>query len=88
MSSKEVADYLNMSTSAYSALESGVTKLDIERAAKLSKLYGIKIDELINPHNQILEIVENFYKAEITDIKNDLSEIKESLTQIKNKLEI
>lgn len=88
MSSKEVAEYLNMSPSAYSTLECGETKLDIQRAIQLSKLYGIKIDELVSPPNQILDIVENFYKAEITDIKNDLLEIKESLTHIKNKLHI
>jgi len=88
VSSKEVAEYLSMSPSAYSALECGETKLDIQRATQLSKLYSIKIDELVNPPLQILDIVENFYTAEITDIKNDLREIKESLTHIKNKLNI
>lgn len=88
MTSKDVAEYLNMSPSAYSALECGETKLDMERATKLSKLYLIKIDNLLNPPLQILDIVENFYQTEILEIKNDLSDIKLLLIQIKNKLNI
>ena len=44
MTSKEVAEYLNMSPSAYSALENGTTKLDMERAAKLAKLNCIALE--------------------------------------------
>lgn len=88
MKSKEIAEYLNMSESAYSYLENGITKLDIDRAEKLSQLYKIKIDDLVKPKIKIIDIIENFYTTEIEEIKNELGYIKDLLNQINNKINI
>lgn len=88
MKSKEIAVYLNMSESAYCYLENGITKLDIDRAEKLSQLYNIKIDELVKPKIQIIDIEEKFYITKIVEIKKELSYIKDLLKQINNKINI
>jgi len=44
---QDVADELGYSVSGYSKIESGVTNLLAEDAMKLSKLFGVTVDELL-----------------------------------------
>lgn len=44
----DVADLLNIEQNTYSRLESGKTKIDIERLQKIADLYKIPIDEFLS----------------------------------------
>ena len=91
LNAQEVADYLSMSKSAYSALENGSSKLDMERANKLAALYKISLEDLVNlePPNSANEGDEKVILSHSLErVTKDLDEIKESLTQIKNKLNL
>lgn len=50
-SQQEVADALNMSQNAYSLLETGKTKLDVERLHLIAKFYKISVIELLAPRH-------------------------------------
>jgi transcriptional regulator with XRE-family HTH domain len=56
-SQEEVAEMLNMGQNTYSQLESGKTKLDIERLHQIACLYKVSLNELLSelptPHNLI-----------------------------------
>lgn len=43
---QEVADSLNMSQNAYSMLEAGHTKIDIERLQQIAEFYKISVNNL------------------------------------------
>ncbi len=45
---EEVAERLNMSQNAYSQLESGKTKLDIERLEQMASLFKVSVHDLID----------------------------------------
>ena len=49
----EVATLLNMSQNTYSDMESGKTKIDIERLYQIAQLYNISISKLLPPPPQI-----------------------------------
>jgi transcriptional regulator with XRE-family HTH domain len=44
---QEVADALNMSQNAYSLLENGITKLDVERLYAIAEFYKVSIHYLL-----------------------------------------
>ncbi|MBI5856757.1 MAG: helix-turn-helix transcriptional regulator [Sphingobacteriales bacterium] len=44
----EVAERLNMSQNAYSELESGKRKLDIERLFQIAEIYSISVNSLLH----------------------------------------
>ncbi|HVT84238.1 MAG TPA: helix-turn-helix transcriptional regulator [Chitinophagaceae bacterium] len=45
---QEVADALNMSQNAYSLLENGITKLDVERLFAIAEFYKISVSDLLD----------------------------------------
>lgn len=45
---KDISDYLNITTQAYSNYENGKRLPDIETMRKIAEFYGITIDRLIN----------------------------------------
>lgn len=49
MSQLEVAEALLMSQNAYSLLETGKTKLDIERLYRIAEFYSININDFFTP---------------------------------------
>lgn len=58
---QDVADRLNMNIRSYQNLESGVTKLDVERLAQLAEVLEAPIEELLKQegvyiHQEIQEI--------------------------------
>lgn len=58
---QDVADKLNMNIRSYQNLESGVTKLDVERLAQLAEVLEAPIEELLKQegvyiHQEIQEI--------------------------------
>ncbi len=48
-SQQDVAEALNMSQNAYSLLETGKTKLDVDRLYLIAEFYKISIIELLDP---------------------------------------
>ncbi|WP_414055294.1 helix-turn-helix domain-containing protein [Macrococcus equi] len=47
LQSKDIADYLNLSPSAYSRLENSQKAITAEELVKLASFYNIPIDELL-----------------------------------------
>jgi transcriptional regulator with XRE-family HTH domain len=45
---QEVADALNMSQNAYSLLENGITKLDVERLFAIAEFYKVSVQYLLD----------------------------------------
>ncbi len=91
LTARDVADYLNMSKSAYSVLENGVSKLDMERAIKLTELYKKSLEDLIilTPTCSSLDLEKNILDPNsIERITVDIDYIKASLAKIKNKLNL
>lgn len=48
LTQQEIAEQLHMSQNAYSLLESGKTKLDIQRLHLLAQFYKLSIYDIIN----------------------------------------
>ena len=69
-SQDDVALLLNMSQNTYSQLESGKTKIDIERLQQIAGFYKINIQEffLPPPPRSHCEEVNKFYSAAIFSI--------------------
>jgi len=55
ISQSELADLMNMSTSAYNKLEKGDPKLDIDRIYQLSSILKLSIWDLL-PRNRNLDL--------------------------------
>lgn len=49
LSQATVAEAINISQNSYSLLESGKTKIDVERLIILAKLYNISVDYFFTP---------------------------------------
>jgi transcriptional regulator with XRE-family HTH domain len=88
LSQNEVAKAVFMSQTAYSPLENGKNKVDIDKLLLFSKFYNINPTELVedNSLNMIFnEKVENGYASYIETLN---TENKELLDAIKKQLEI
>ncbi len=59
MTQAELAEKMNYSDKAISKWENGETLPDIEVLTKLTELYGVSLDYLINEHDEQTEIKEN-----------------------------
>lgn len=57
MSQLEVAEALLMSQNAYSLLETGKTKLDIERLYRIAEFYSININDFFTPPPPIIKYI-------------------------------
>jgi len=56
LTQQEIADSLNMSQNAYSQMEAGKTKIDIERIERIVEYYNISfLDILPPPENKIID---------------------------------
>jgi transcriptional regulator with XRE-family HTH domain len=88
LSQKEVAKAVFMSQTAYSPLENGKNKVDIDKLLLFSKFYNVNPTELVedNSLNMIFhEKVENGYASYIETLNTDN---KELLGAVKKQLEI
>ena len=70
---EELAKRLNISRQAVSKWETGVTLPDLEVLLKISKLYGLTINEILEPPIQA-ERIDNFEQISLIP-ENELKEI-------------
>jgi transcriptional regulator with XRE-family HTH domain len=54
LTQKSVADYLGISQRAYSDYELGVRRISVEQLLKLSRYYGVSMDELCKGFGDIV----------------------------------
>ncbi|MEZ4906700.1 MAG: helix-turn-helix transcriptional regulator [Saprospiraceae bacterium] len=82
MNQDDIASRLNISQSAYTKIENGITKLDIERITELSKILEVDISELLsNEENR----TNNYNNSKLTNspgfVENYHVGIKEAYEQ-------
>ncbi len=56
---EDMAEQLGISTSAYSRLENGETKLDVERLKKIAEILAVSPEELLNPEPVVFNVSNN-----------------------------
>lgn len=56
---EDMAERLGISTSAYSRLENGETKLDVERLKKIAEILEVPPEELLNAEHVVLNVSNN-----------------------------
>lgn len=56
---EDMADRLRISPSAYSRLENGETKLDVERLKIIADMLEVSVDELLNSDPLVVQIQNN-----------------------------
>ena len=96
---ENMADELELTTAAYRKIETGETKLSVERLFKISNILETPVNELLdldknhfiqnnyNSESVISQRIENFYQ-ENKEITSELIEAKDQLiTQLQKEIE-
>ena len=53
---EDMADRLEISTSAYSRLENGETKIDVERLKKIADILEVPVEELLSTEGMVFNV--------------------------------
>lgn len=56
---EDMADRLEISTSAYSRLENGETKIDVERLKKIAEILEVPAEDLLNAEPMVFNVTNN-----------------------------
>jgi len=76
-----VADYLGVIHSTYNKNENGKTLVSLENLLKLTELYSVTLDNLLNPKETLTYIKKDFlFKLEerINDLETRVKELEQS----------
>jgi len=84
-SQEEMAEKLKMSTSGYANIEQGKTDIQQSRLRQISKVLGIKLSELIDLEEKILQIFTGDENSGTISINTPENQIK--LLDLQHKLE-
>jgi transcriptional regulator with XRE-family HTH domain len=94
LSQHKVADAIHLTQNAYSNIETGKTKIDIDRLKKLAEFYNKQLTELLeipdivfDTNNNVTKLItdlEEQLKTKDDQIKQLLWENKELILQMKN----
>ncbi|KQB40841.1 helix-turn-helix transcriptional regulator [Flavobacterium aquidurense] len=96
MSQEEVADYLDISQSAYARMESGESHSWASHILRICKIFGITPDELLKLEvnnkeissgqifNQLSDTVIEQYEERIRELKKVIKDLKEDKKSLKS----
>ena len=87
---ENMADELELTTAAYRKIETGETKLSVERLFRISNILETPVDQLLdfdpNVHQQINYGNENIYQQKIEHFYQENKEITTELIKAKDQL--
>lgn len=73
----EVADFLNLTSSAYGYYEIGRSIPPLAKLIKLALLYGVTVEDLVRNPNELMAHIER--ERKLADIKRELNLTEEQL---------
>lgn len=73
----EVADFLNLTPSAYGYYETGRSIPPLAKLIKLALLYGVTVEDLVSNPNELMAHIER--ERKLADIKRELNLTEEQL---------
>ena len=90
LTQKDMADHLNLSQSAYAKIETGQTRIDIERLFEICRIISLRpmdlIDDELNHNSHGEDVTGQLFKSQQKEYRRLIKYLKDEVSFLRNVL--